>query len=89
MIPEISVVAEYAGGVGPEPVENRDPAGVAEGKLAVGFVELNSSLGQPVQVGRFYQPVPVGTHIGVQIINEDEEYIFVFGRGGLGWLPGG
>ena len=55
--------------------QERDAAGVAQGKLAIGPLEADAAAGQAVQVGCLHQWIAVAVDAAVQVVHGDEEYI--------------
>ena len=73
-------VAGVAGGVGqdvrrvgPHRRHERRAAGTAHGILAVGALEPDAALREPVDVRGFHGRIAVAAEIGVQIVGDDEE----------------
>ena len=62
---KVSLVREHACLLGVQSGEERGPAGVADGVLAVGPVETYSSFGQPIDVGGMNQGMSIGPEVGV------------------------
>ena len=64
-----------AGRVRPQASKHRGATGAAERKLAVGALKAHAAGGQPIDVGRFHQRMPIAAQVGIHVVNRDEQHV--------------